>query len=69
VVARPGTAPALAIYVVGAAAFGGADRDGVPVWQLTLFWGGLIAGVAALGLGMGVAWGKWLRDKQRERRS
>jgi hypothetical protein len=54
-----------AIYVAGAAAFGGVDRDGVPVWQLTLFWGGLIAGVAALGLSMGVVWGKWLRASGR----
>jgi hypothetical protein len=44
-----------------AAAFSGADSDGMPVWQITLAIGGALAFVLALALTAGVVVGRWLR--------
>ena len=53
-----------AAWVAYAAAVGGEDRDGVPVWQLTAFFGGALAGAGMLGLILGVVWGRWARDRR-----
>lgn len=47
-----------------AAVFGGVDRDGMPMWQVTLVVGGTAAVGVALALAAGVVFGLWLRGKR-----
>jgi hypothetical protein len=56
-----------AAWVLYAAAVGGEDRDGMPVWQLAAFFGGWLAGAGMLGLVLGVVLGRWARDRRIER--
>jgi hypothetical protein len=54
-------------WVVVAAAGGGVDRDGMPLWQLAAFFGSMFAGAGMLGVTVGVVWGRWARDRCSER--
>jgi hypothetical protein len=56
-----------AAWVVVAAAVGGEDREGMPVWQLAAFFGTVWGGAGMLGLILGVGWGRWARDRRSER--
>jgi hypothetical protein len=50
-------------WVVVAAALGGEDRDGMPVWQLAAFFGAMWAGAGMMGLSLGVVLGRLARDR------
>jgi predicted Na+-dependent transporter len=58
-----------ALWVAIAATDSEPDAEGNRAWELALLVGGAAALVAALGLGVGVIFGRWLRDSRRERRS
>jgi hypothetical protein len=51
-------------WVLYAAAVGGEDRDGVPVWKWAAFFGGWLAGAGMLGLVLGVVLGRLARDSR-----
>lgn len=42
------------------------DADGNYVWELALFFGGIFALAAALGLAVGVILGQWIRNRREE---
>jgi hypothetical protein len=50
--------------VLYAAAVGGADRDGMPVWQLAAFIGAAMAAAGTLGMILGVGLGRWARSRR-----
>lgn len=57
-----------ALWVAIAATGSGPDAEGNRAWELALLVGGAAALVTALGLGVGVIFGRWLHDSRRERR-
>lgn len=53
----------LFVWVVAVAVSGGENSDGMPDWLLTLYVGAFLGIFSICGLVLGVAWGKFFRER------